>query len=1391
MNEQRQEVNMYYNKTAMKRILLILFLMVSFFTWGQNAIVGSGFTSGWGGSSCPTGNGNFNFFTNSAGGTLIRTQQANGAGNQFFRLGIDWDGNTSQRTLTIGSDVQVQPNTPYTLNSNCTTSGAMFINVPASNPNYVFKTLNAGTNPTGRFVFFQIMGDIRTITSVAQSPTSILPGQGVTVTATLNGNLNSGQGVYLRYSSNNFETSTVVQMNGSNTTFTAEIPSSVNTATANIVYYVFTSGNSGPAADGSDADLFTINQNNNNGSNYSYTVQNWTTAQAGVWSSPSTWIGGQVPPINQPVTLNHAVSLNAAQTSGSVTIANGSSLNLNGNTLTLSSGATLTNNGTFNTENSLVVFQGGGTVNGTVSFHNVNLSGSVNFGESSTVTGTLRILANGAVNTNAPTYADNAILAYETGGNYNRDLEFSSNSGNGQPYHVHVRTSNLRLGNSNAARTIRGNLTIDNGATLDFQTNNTALTVLGNVVNNGTITLGSSPGGDIRIHGDFTGNNSLSANGRAIFFEGNQNQIVSSALNPLPLNVVRMNKTGGEVILNQNVSITETPDPITFADNNILNLNGFNIEIGRAAVGSTISIPSSSGFKGHPNSQFVIRGNLLNGVNLNFLENQTLHSLTIDRTGFETVNLSSNLTIQNTLNFTNGNLQVGANTLTLNGAFHTGFPNNLRTTDASNLIFNCTNTGSVTLSNFTSLNNLTVNSPSLTYVVPVNLNINGNLSLQNGSLDVSGRSISIQGAISGTSGQIISNATSNLTFTGTTNWTLPNTVFSTGSVLQNLVINRENTISWNDQNLTLHGDLTITSGGLDIGNNTFSRNTSGGVFSLGANGILSLSGNNNFPSSFGTYTLNAASRVRFYGQAQQIPHLGSNYGHVDLLGSDIKTLADGMVVSGDFTLNENAVSAIASNQVLTVGGGVKRLGNSAFTVSNDAHLIQTGTTNANEGSILVQRQAQLKRLDIALWSSPVEGQTLLNFSPQTLTNRFFAYNESANNWVNVNPATQVMTSGVGYGVRAPNNHPTAVTPFMGNFNGVVRSGDISVHVTKGASTPGFNLVGNPYPSALDLTAFHAANSTRIQNKFYFYEHTLSPANSDASNSNYGVLTLGTPNVYVRASGSQVDAGSFASQARAQVGQGFFVRANNSGNINFTNAMRVAGPATFLGLGTLSDNAPQYDLLRLQLTNPAGDRNETVVGFFPSSTAELDAMDTPGFGTPPVYSRLGTSRLAIQGLSYPLPVQTVVSIGYRSSLSGVFKFELTEKVGQIDQGVWVWLHDLQTGNYHNLSQSSYEFNSVSGQFDERFLLLFTQVLSAPDFATSFGLSVFPEGDILHIKSTAPMREVKVYDVQGRMLYQRLVLSEIRHGLEKLAKTNSVLLVEVTTDSGAKVTQKVVY
>jgi hypothetical protein len=233
----------------------------------QNAIVGSGFSSGWGGGGCPTGNSNFSYLTASAGASYIRTTTASGTGNQYFRFGVDWSGTTTQLAVTLGSDVSISSSTSYSLNSNCTTSGGMFLNVGSTAYNYVFKTLNAGTNPTGTFVVFEVQGAVRSATTISQSPLSgsVTAGTAVVITAGLDGTLSTGQDVYLRYTSNNYSTSTVVKMTGSGTSYTATIPAGTNNAGANISYYVFTSGPANVNTGGTNADLYTINLNNTAG----------------------------------------------------------------------------------------------------------------------------------------------------------------------------------------------------------------------------------------------------------------------------------------------------------------------------------------------------------------------------------------------------------------------------------------------------------------------------------------------------------------------------------------------------------------------------------------------------------------------------------------------------------------------------------------------------------------------------------------------------------------------------------------------------------------------------------------------------------------------------------------------------------------------------------------------------------------------------------------------------------------------------------------------------------------------------------------------------------------------------------------------------------------------
>jgi len=258
---------------SFKSIIFTLGLFLAgFVAIAQNAIAGAGFTNGW--PSACNQNTNFVYFSASAGTTWTSgALTPKGTGNQFWRMAVDWSGTIKQLNNGSATDVAVTPGTKYTLNGTCTASGAFFRNVSSLSNRYVFKTKDAGTAPSGNWVFFELAAAPISISSVSQSPiaSSVSSGQSTTITASLSGSLPAGQGVYLRYTNNNYSTSTIVELSGAGTSYTATIPASFNTPNANVNYYLFTSG-SGLSIPGADADLYTINLNNNGGTNYSYTV---------------------------------------------------------------------------------------------------------------------------------------------------------------------------------------------------------------------------------------------------------------------------------------------------------------------------------------------------------------------------------------------------------------------------------------------------------------------------------------------------------------------------------------------------------------------------------------------------------------------------------------------------------------------------------------------------------------------------------------------------------------------------------------------------------------------------------------------------------------------------------------------------------------------------------------------------------------------------------------------------------------------------------------------------------------------------------------------------------------------------------------------------------------
>src|SRR5690606_24654236 len=65
-----------------------------------------------------------------------------------------------------------------------------------------------------------------------------------------------------------------------------------------------------------------------------------------------------------------------------------------------------------------------------------------------------------------------------------------------------------------------------------------------------------------------------------------------------------------------------------------------------------------------------------------------------------------------------------------------------------------------------------------------------------------------------------------------------------------------------------------------------------------------------------------------------------------------------------------------------------------FVVQNNGNIIQNENGAVNIGKITVFRNSEkMVRQDATFWSSPVSGQNLRSFSPNTLLKRFYLYNK--------------------------------------------------------------------------------------------------------------------------------------------------------------------------------------------------------------------------------------------------------------------------------------------------------------------------------------------------------------------------------------------------------------
>src|SRR5690606_9305009 len=233
--------------------------------------------------------------------------------------------------------------------------------------------------------------------------------------------------------------------------------------------------------------------------------------------------------------------------------------------------------------------------------------------------------------------------------------------------------------------------------------------------------------------------------------------------------------------------------------------------------------------------------------------------------------------------------------------------------------------------------------------------------------------------------------------------------------------------------------------------------------------------------------------------------------------------------------------------------------------------------------------------DYTAWSSPVANQNLLNFSPNTLTNRFYTYDPSgvdtASSWIAVtDPSVTNFNSGVGYLIRVANNWSSSVySSYLGQYTGILNNGDYS-----SAVGIGYNLVGNPYPSPIDADTFLTDNAGIGAATMYFWTHTIAANSGSYAQNNYAS--------YTTAGGVAAAAGGAQPDGTIQVGQGFFINATSAGNAQFNNAQRVGSSS---GQFFISSSTVERPRLWLNLTDNSDSYNQMMVACMRDATNGVD------------------------------------------------------------------------------------------------------------------------------------------------------------------------------------------
>ncbi len=474
----------------------------------------------------------------------------------------------------------------------------------------------------------------------------------------------------------------------------------------------------------------------------------------------------------------------------------------------------------------------------------------------------------------------------------------------------------------------------------------------------------------------------------------------------------------------------------------------------------------------------------------------------------------------------------------------------------------------------------------------------------------------------------------------------------------------------------------------------------------------------------------------------------------------VPSSTDKVVINGYYDMTANtsinsceceimpgATLTIGIDQYLKVENNI--VNNGTIIIEENGALIQTSSsaTITGSGNYIVRRNSSSvpSQYVFTYWSSPLTNSTL----NEVVSNAGLYYGfDGASQTYELLSQTSSMTAGKGYLTQGPTDasYPGTYTAvFTGStFN----NGDIDVTLgyNDDADTDNdWNLLGNPYPSAIDADAFIAANSN-IGGTLYFWSN-----NTDASTTqNFSQNDYVTWNA---TGGTAGCGGCVAPTGAIATGQGFFAQALSASDVTFTNAIRDNG-----NNNNFYRDANVEDKIWLNFSG-SNAFSQILIGFLDKATDDEDRLydgrRLDGGANAAFYSILDDISLGTQGKS-SLKENEEIPLGVQLNVTGDFKISIEKYQGHLEDSE-IYLKDLLLGIEHDLKVSDYEVTlDETGRIDDRFVLKIVtsaDVLGIEDVDNSNDLIIADHGNELEVKTldNAIIKDLFIYNILGQEVF----------------------------------------